>query len=356
MKAMVLAAGYGRRMQPLTSQVPKPAIPVLGRPLIQQVLAGLGTLGCREVTVNLHHLPGSLAPLLTEMPAYGLERLHVSLEEERILGTGGGIRKAADLLRGDGTILIRNSDFLLDIDLDEALEFHRRSRRPVTLILAGSRQGYTPVPVGREDTILSFGDLKEYDRTEVVAEGLFTGLHLIEEEVLDRIPGPEPCDIVRDVYLPMLSQGAVGAYRTDRFWWEFGTPEQYLEGSLKLIDIPLADARRFSSTDPIRRHQDAMVAVGPASVIAPGATLRGRVAIGLTAALADDCLVEDSVILPEAWIGAGARLSRCIIGPKVEIPAGTVLDRKLVCTWTGEESIPPDWDLVGDLVLRPLNV
>ena len=355
MKAMVLAAGYGRRMQPLTFQVPKPAIPVLGRPLIQQVLAGLGAQGCREATVNLHHLPGSLAALLTEMPAYGLEKLHLSLEEDRILGTGGGIRNAAGFLRGDGTILVRNSDFLLDIDLDEAMEFHRSSGRPVTLVLAGSRQGYTPVPVGRDNRILGFGSLRDYDRAAVVSEGLFTGLHLIEEEVLDRIPGPDPCDIVRDVYLPMLEDGAVGAYTTDRFWWEFGAPEQYLEGSLRLIDMPLSEARRFSSTDPVRERQSARIAVGAGAVIAPEAILTGRIAIGLSAALARGCQVEDSLILPEAWIGAGACLTRCIIGPKAEIPAGTVLDRKLVCTYTDGPPIPPTWDRLGDLVLRPLG-
>ncbi len=356
MKAMILAAGYGRRMQPLTFQMPKPAIPVLGRPLIQQVLAGLGAQGCREVTVNLHHLTDSLEALLGEMPAYGLERLHLSLEEDRILGTGGGIRNAADYLRGDGTLLVRNSDFLLDIDLDEALEFHRRSGRPVTLVLSGPRHGYTPVPVGRDNQILSFGDLKEYDRGETMAEGLFTGLHIMEEEILDRIPGPEPCDIVRDVYLPMLSDGTVGAYRTDRFWWEFGTPEQYLEGSLQMIDLPPSDARRFSCTDPVREHQGSLVALGPGAIIAPDAILSGRVAVGFSAALADRCRVEDSLILPEAWIGPGACLTRCIIGPKAEVPAGTGLDRKMICTWSGDHPLSPGWELSGDLVLRPLDV
>ncbi len=355
MKAMVLAAGYGHRLQPLTLQVPKPAIPVLGRPLIQQVLAGLGGQGCREATVNLHHLPGSLAPLLAETRAYCLERLHISLEENEILGTGGGIRNAADHLRGDGTFLVRNSDFLLDIDLQEALEFHRRSGRPVTLVLTGPRSGYTPVPVGHDNRILSFGDMRAYDRREVAAEGVFTGLHIAEEEILDRIPGPEPCDIIRDVYLPMLEEGSVGAYRTDRFWWEFGTPQQYLEGSLRLIDLPVADARRFSSTDPVQEHRSARIALGPSAVIDPKTVLAGRVAIGLAAALAKDCRVEDSLVLPEAWIGPGARLTRCIIGPKAEIPAGCVLDRKMVCAWSGEHPLPPGCELSGNLVLRPLN-
>jgi NDP-sugar pyrophosphorylase family protein len=342
-------------MQPLTFQMPKPVIPVLGRPLIQQVLAGLGSQGIREATVNLHHLPDSLVPLLSEMPAYGLERLHLSLEEDLILGTGGGIRHAAEHLRGDGTILVRNSDFLLDIELDEAIGFHRRSGRLVTLVLAGTRPGYTPVPVGRDGQVLSFGDLAAYHKNAVRAEGLFTGLHLMEEEVLDRIPGPAPCDIVRDVYLPMLAQGAIGAYMTDRFWWEFGSPEEYLEGSLRLMDLPVSQARRFCSTDPVKDFQGARVALGPGAVIAPEAILKGKVAIGMAAALAEHCLVEDSLILPEAWVGAGSSLRRCIVGPKAEIPAGTVLERKMVCIGGGDRNLPEGWERAGDLVLRPLD-
>lgn len=355
MKAMILAAGYGRRMQPLTLQVPKPAVPVLGRPLIQQVLTNLGACNCRQVTVNLHHLPGSLAPLLSEMPAYGLERIHLSLEEDLILGTGGGIRNAAEHLRGDGTILIRNSDFLLDIDLDEVLDFHRRSGRPVTLVLAGARPGYTPVPFDRDGQVLSFGDLAEYDRTAVAGKGLFTGLHLMEEEVLDRIPGPQPCDIVRDVYLPMLARGAVGAYTTDRFWWEFGCPEEYLEGSLRLLAMPASQARRFSSTDPVKEIGGAQVALGPGAVIAPEAGLHGKVAVGMAAALAKDCRVEDSLVLPEAWVGAGAGLRRCIVGPKAEVPAGTVLEEKMICTSVPGQVLQEGWERCGDLVLRPLD-
>jgi mannose-1-phosphate guanylyltransferase len=251
--------------------------------------------------------------------------------EETILGTGGGIRHAADTLRGSGTILIRNSDFLLDVDLKQVLEFHKASERPVTLVLAEGHDLYTPVPVGADDQILSFGDLATYDHAEVRKQGVFTGLHLIEEEVLDLIPGPGPCDIIRDVYLPMLQDGKVGACFTERFWWEFGTPERYLEGSLQLLGIPAREAQRFCRTDPVQDFKGARVALGPGAQLGSGTRCHGGVAVGHSAAVGKQCDLHDSMILPEAWIGPEVSLSRCIVGVKTEIPAGTRLSDCLVC-------------------------
>jgi len=330
MKAMVLAAGYGRRMQPLTLKMSKPAVPVLGRPMIQQVLEQLGADGCREVTINLHHLPSSLRTLLADRAGAGLEAVHLSMEET-ILGTAGGIRHAAATLRGSGTILIRNSDFLLDIDLKAALAFHKASQRPVTLVLTEGHDLYTPVPAGADGQILSFGALAQYNPADVRKQGVFTGLHLIEEEVLDLIPGPGPSDIIRDVYLSMLQDRKVGAYFTKRFWWEFGTPERYLDGSLQLLKIPAREAQRFCRTDPVREIQGAQVALGPGAQLDSGTQLSGGVAVGQSAAVGKGCTLHDSIILPEAWIGPGVSLSRCIIGPKTEIPAGVQFSDRLIC-------------------------
>jgi len=358
MKAMVLAAGFGRRMQPLTLQIPKPAVPVLGRPLIQQVLERLAADRCREGTLNLHHLPGSLKKLLADCAGGGLEAVHLSLEET-ILGTGGGIRHAAATLRGEGPVLIRNSDFLLDLDLEELVRFHRRSGRPVTLVLARRRDDgarYTPVPVDAAGRVLSFGGLAPFDRSKTASIGTFTGLHLVEEEVLDRIPGPGPCDIVRDVYLPMLEHGDVGAFLTSRFWWEFGTPEAYLEGSLKLLRIPPENARRFCRTDPVRVDGDTRIAVGPGAEIDEDARLQGGVAVGYAAAVGSGCVLEDSMILPEAWIGPGVHLARCVIGPRSEIPSGVDLQDALVCADLDPAAPAPDGCVRKDgLLIRPFR-
>ena len=201
MKAMVLAAGLGERMAPLTLVLPKPAIPVLGRPIILEVLRGLSRAGIREIAVNLHHMGDRLAKLVSDgSPASG--KIHLS-PEKTILGTAGGIRHASRFLTGSGAILVRNSDFLADIDLSAAAASHRDSGALATLVLAPARPDYSEVAVDRGGRVVSIGGTPSVDPDRVAGRYLFTGCHFLEEEVLDRIPSRGPSDIVRHVYRPL---------------------------------------------------------------------------------------------------------------------------------------------------------
>ena len=125
MKAMVLAAGLGTRMRPLTLLRAKPALPVMNRPLIHWTLERLARHGVREVVINLHHLPGSVTRAVGDGSAFGL-KVHFT-RERTILGTGGGPRKARALL-GEGPVLIVNGDVLFDFDLGALMRQHRRRK------------------------------------------------------------------------------------------------------------------------------------------------------------------------------------------------------------------------------------
>ena len=146
MKAMLLAAGMGQRMSPLTHRMPKAAVPVLGRPIAVQILLRLARCGVDRVVVNLHRHAELLRRTLENEPRQGLPGVDFT-REEQILGTAGGLRNAGTLLRGDGPILVHNSDSIADIDVDAALAAHRRSGCLATLVLTGSRPGYAGVDV-----------------------------------------------------------------------------------------------------------------------------------------------------------------------------------------------------------------
>ena len=120
MKAMLLAAGLGTRMLPLTLTAPKPLLPVLGRAMARQTLRRLGGFGVEQAVLNLHHMPDRVREDLGEGAEDGLPRLSYT-QEPQLLGTGGGIGNAAPHLRGDGAFVVCNGDFLADIDLDAAL-------------------------------------------------------------------------------------------------------------------------------------------------------------------------------------------------------------------------------------------
>ena len=327
---MLLAAGLGERMLPLTRRIPKPAIPVLGRPMIIQVLRQLARQGVRFVVMNLHHLPESLQTLLGNGTELGLDVLQYS-NEEQILGTSGGIHHAAKYLRDGDTILVRNADFLADIDLAAATAAHVASGCLATMVLAQWRPGYTPIEVDRAGRVVSIGGEPRALPQDIAGRYLFTGLHLIEPEVLDLIPQNGPSDMVRDVYLHLASDGSIASYVHSGFWWEFGSLRNFLEGSLQLLSMRTEERIHIAETDPIRCVGTARVAVGAGADFHGGVELVGRVALGFASFVGEGAVLEDSVVMAEGWIGPGSKLTRVIVAPEAEVPAGFEIQHALLC-------------------------
>lgn len=351
MKAMLLAAGYGERMLPITRVVPKPLIPVLGRPLAPQILARLAAEGIDEVVINLHHLAQPIRDAFGDGSVFGLRALHFSLEEERLLGTGGGVGHAAAMLKGAGTILVRNTDFLADISLSKVVASHVRSGCPATLVLAPHRAGYTAVAIDERHRVTGFGEKHD-------GRHLFTGYHLIEESVLDLIPRSVPSDIVRDVYFGLCADGLLNAHVHDGFWWEFGNPREYLEGSMRVIALPAEQRVRLGEFDVVRRAGDALAAIGAgADMTSPGIKLSGTIAIGMGVMVGDGAALEDTVVMPEAWVGPGSTLRRCIVGSGTEIPLGFEASDALLATDVDPDApLTPGIERVAGLLVRRFSV
>ena len=350
MKAMLLAAGYGERMLPITRVVPKPLIPVLGRPLAPQILARLGAEGIHEAVINLHHLPRLLRDVLGDGSSFGLRALHYSMEEERLLGTGGGLAHAATLLKGAGTILVRNSDFLADIPLAAVMASHLRSGCDATLVLAPQRAGYTPVAIDDRHRVTGFGKATG-------GKHLFTGYHLIEESVLDLIPPGEPSDIVRDVYFDLAAKGHLNAYVHDGFWWEFGDPAAYLEGSRRVVALPAERRVHLGDFDVVRSLGRAVAAIGAgADIGALGIQFVGKLAIGMGVMVGHGARLEDTVVMPEAWIGPGSSLQSCIVGSGTEVPVNFSAENALVVTDTDAKApLSPGVERVDGLLVRQFS-
>jgi len=320
MKAMVLAAGLGERMQPLTRGTPKPALPVLGKPMLSQILAGLARAGILEVGVNVHHLPDRIAELVGDGRDLGLERVFLSPERE-LLGTGGGLRRAAPFLRGAGPIVVRNADFLADLDFGALVASHRTHGLPVTLALAPARPGYTPVIVDRAGRVAAFGEADVDAPARIAGRYLFTGAHVIDEAVLDLLPDGRS-DLVPVLYRRLAAEGRVAAHLVEGFWWEFGTPRSFLDGTLALVVLDDARRRTVAGADPVFTLGSGRVAIGDGAEIAPGVAFRGPCAVGARARVGRSAVLEEVVVLPGADLGEGVILRRCLIGPGASVPAG----------------------------------
>jgi NDP-sugar pyrophosphorylase family protein len=284
---MVLAAGLGERLRPLTALRAKPAMPMLNRPLIQWTLERLARSGVSEVMVNLHHLPESVVAAVGDGRRLGL-RVRYS-REPTLLGTGGGPRRVRSFF-DDAPFLLVNGDVLFGFDLGRLVERHRASGARATLALKRRRGpgAYSAITVGRDGRVRRIGGAGQ------PGGYLFTGVHVLDPRLLERLPRGRASDTVRDLYAPMLARGeAVHGARVRGRWLDIGSPSLYLEAHLE----SLSGGR-------------SRVALGAA--VARGAALR-RSAVGAGARVDEGARVTDSVIWPGGVVEAGARLRRVIV-------------------------------------------
>lgn len=217
MKAMVLAAGFGTRLRPYSNYRPKPLFPVLDRPLLLHALAGLRRAGFADILVNCHHLKEQVAALLA------FEKRVVVQEEDEILGTGGGLRRAMGFLGGEPALVL-NGDIFHNIDLAAVYARHLANDADVTLVLH-DKPRFNQVAVAEDGKILSFRDRNA--RGRLLA---FTGIHLINPDILSSLPGGCFLDII-DSYEQLLAQGALikGLRVAGHYWTDMGTPSDYLD-------------------------------------------------------------------------------------------------------------------------------
>ena len=295
MKAMILAAGFGTRLRPLSLEIPKPVIPVLGEPLCGHAMAFLGDHGAKSFLLNLHHGPETVRGQVT---AWAARRFPVEfIYEPEILGTGGGIGNAREYLRGE-TFLTANSDAVARFPLGDALASHRANGALATLVLFPDRwKRYTPVRVRDDGRIAGFGAAAPAG----AVEGFYAGYLIAEPELLDRIPRGRPSCIVRDTFIPLIAAGApIFGFMTEGAFLDFGTPTDYLRGTLALL------AQRDAGMEP---HSFA----------------HPRASIGKGATVGPDAVVEEG-----ASVGAGATVRRAILWPGAIVPRGALVENGIL--------------------------
>jgi NDP-sugar pyrophosphorylase family protein len=162
---------------------------------------------------------------------------------------------------------------------------------------------------------------------------------------------------VRDVYRSLAAEGRLGSWIHSGFWWEFGSPELYLDGCLALLSQPAERLKVISAEhDGVREVEGARVALGPGAEFGDGVSFVGRAAIGYGSYVSEASRVEDSVVMPEAWIGPGSRLERCVVGQGVELPAGYQGRGELICLDTDpKRELPPSARRFAGLIVHSMT-
>lgn len=309
MQVMLLAAGKGVRLGTLGELLPKPLVPICGHPAITFGLELCRHAGLDDVIVNLHHHADKLRDALGDGRAFGV-RIRYSVEDE-LLGTGGGLARARPMF-APGPVLVMNGKVVADVDLAAVVAAHRAapSGAVATMVLRDEprREAWSPVGVDATGCVVSLRGQRT-DRTPVgpIFERVFTGIHVIEPELLDRLPASGVSDVIGDAYIPALLDGRrVHSLNAPGFFADPSTPERYLEANLALLRDPAL----------LAQPPGALVGVDGGAHVHPGArvVMPSRIAGGAVVE-AGAVVGPLAVICAGARVAAGARVERAVVWP-----------------------------------------
>ncbi|MEJ5254310.1 MAG: NDP-sugar synthase [Acidimicrobiales bacterium] len=312
MRAVVLVGGFGTRLRPLTSTIPKQMLPIVGRPMIERVIDALSRHGVTDAILSLGYRPDAFLEAYPGDVCAGV-RLHYAVEGEP-LDTAGAVRFAAEEGGIDSTFFVVNGDVLTDLDLTELWRFHREHRAEGTIALTpvDDPSRYGVVPVDEHGRVEAF--IEKPPPGEAPSHWINAGTYVLEPSVLDRIPAGRRVSIERETFPAMVADRSLYALQSDAYWVDAGTPAAYLQAQLDLID-------------GVRGEPEP--ALAGSATIDPGAIVEHSVVME-GAQIAPRARVVDSVVLPGARIGEGATVRRSIIGPDALIGEGAVLDELTV--------------------------
>ncbi|MFQ5418394.1 MAG: NDP-sugar synthase [Myxococcota bacterium] len=301
---MIVAAGLGTRLRPLTELRPKPALPVRGIPLIAYQLALLAHHGVTETVINLHPLPEILIEAAERFAPPGMT-LRYSREDE-LLDTGGGIRRVAPFLRESDPCLILGADMLLDADLGGLVERHRTRGDAITMLLRDDPRAaaFGSVGVDAEGALRRIGS--RFDLGGESACGVYTWVNVVSARALDTLPDCERFSHFDDWIAPRLAAGARDvrgevASPVASVWEPVGTLEEYLAANLRPPSLSYFDP------DAVARRAGAKFA--PELVIGAGATIAAGAS--LSRAVVWDGESVSAVTNDSDGVFAGGRFIRC---------------------------------------------
>ncbi len=308
MKAIILAGGLGTRLRPLTYSVPKPLIPLLGKPLIRYIIDALPAQ-VDTVVLAVSYMKDALEDYFKSVD---LGRRVILINETEPLGTGGAIRNASDHL--DGTFLAFNGDIVSSLDLKALLKFHREKEGIATLSLwqVPDPSAFGVVKLNAGGRVLRF---QEKPRPEEAVSNLINaGAYVFEEDILDFI-GPGKVSIEKEVFPKLLNEGLYGT-RFQGYWVDCGTREALLNAQRELLN------RSSQIISPLCQMDTRVTMLPPnhvGSAILKGCTIGPHVFVEDNVSIDDGSHVSNSMIMQGARIGAGARVINSILGPGARV-------------------------------------
>lgn len=330
-QAVILVGGKGTRLRPLTSNRPKPIVPLVDRPFMAYMLEWVASHGITDVVMCCGFLADRMVEEIGDGTAYGLRITWVSEPSPR--GTAGALWYAHPHLR-DERFLMLNGDVLTDMDLTAQIEQHERTGATGTLALVPVEDptAYGLVHLNPDDSVRGF--LEKPTPEQIDTDLISAGAYVLEPSVFDLIPQDRLVSIEREVWPRLVGQGLYGCVHRGKYWMDIGTPQRYLEGTQDILSwrvrTKVADRLRDGPVDPSAEIGEGSV-VDRASLVDAGARVGARVTVGSGsvvgpgAVIGEDVILENAVVLAGATVGRQSRLRDCVVGVGATLGDGVIM-------------------------------
>lgn len=350
MKAVIMAGGQGTRLRPLTSNQPKPMLPVVNRPMMEHIVKLLVRYGFEEMIVTLQFLPTLVSNYFGDGHEWGAK---ITYSTEFVpLGTAGSVKHASRFL--DDTFLVISGDALTDIDLSKVIEFHRHNNAVATLALirAVNPLEFGIVVTDADGHIERF--LEKPNWGQVFSDTINTGIYVLEPKVLEFIPEGRSFDFSKDLFPYLLEKGyPIFGHVADGYWCDIGNFDQYISAHKDILDGKvMIDPPGFRLTENVWVGESVEIApevelrgpvvLGDHCKVEKGAVVREYTVLGHNVVVKQDSFVHRAVIYDNSYIGDGCHLRGCVVGKNCDLKGNVRLEEGVV---VGDEC------LIGENVL-----
>jgi len=329
MKAVVMAGGFGTRIQPLTSSMPKPMIPVMNKPMMEYIIDSLKDAGIVEIVILLYFKPEVIKGYFGDGSSKGI-KIHYVLPDDDY-GTAGAVKKAQQYL--DEKFIIVSGDLISDFSIQEIIGFHdvKEAKATITLTSVPDPLQFGVVITDKESKIVRF--LEKPGWGEVFSDTINTGIYVFEPEILDYIPEDSNFDFSKDLFPKLMASGIdLFGYNAKGYWRDVGNPDSYRAALLDILNeevvLPLLGEEV--------KTKDATIFQGKNVKVDPSAKIEGLVVLG------DDCVIEKEAVIKNSVLAKG-----CKIGEKSTLENSILWD---------EVTIGKNCDMVNSVLCNKVNI
>ena len=343
MKAVIMAGGFGTRIQPLTCNIPKPMIPLVNRPIMLHIVELLKKHHITDIVMLLYHQPMVIKNFFRDGAEFGVRITYVTPLED--MGTAGAVKCAEKFL--DQRFLVISGDLLTDFNLKKIIDFHIEKKALATITLTSVKDPlqFGVVITDKERKITQF--LEKPGWGEVISDTINTGIYLLEPEVLGYIPQGENFDFSQDLFPLLLKKGkALFGFPVKGYWRDIGNTDSYREAHHDItrgkINIRIDEQKQDLVGKDLR--------IGVDVKLHEATSVEGTVIIGDNSQVLGGVQVKDSVIGRNCTIESGVRLNRCVIWDNVYLKRGARITDAVICNnvRTGQGVVMEEGVIVAD--------